>query len=165
MECSKFLKGFQLKPGDEVIVHPDLATLKQSCDESNSNWDADKENYIVSLNPQDVGTVGKCDYLGQGRRVQFCDGHWWSFAPEVLAVRLTSLTSSQRQFLPDSSEQYVVWHLKSKTAPQGASTAVAVASDVATVAAADVASDVTGGVKKARTRRTAVVLAHPSGTR
>jgi len=116
--CSKFLKGFQLKKGDQVIVHPDMATLEQSCDKTNCGWSEDKEEYIVSLKPEDVGTVGKCDLLGEGRRVQWCDGHWWSFPMEVLAVRLASLHASQRQFLQDGSDEWVVWSSKVKAASQ-----------------------------------------------
>jgi len=116
--CSKFLKGFQLKEGDEVIVHPDMATLKQSCDKEVVGWDEDKEKYLVSLNPQDVGTVGKCDWMGPGRRVHWADGHWWSFPMEVLAVRLASLNSSQRQLVLDGSDEWVLWSKKVETAPQ-----------------------------------------------
>lgn len=114
--CSKFLKGFQLKEGDEVIVHPDMATLQQACDEV--GWDEDKEKYLVSLNPQDVGTVGKGDWLGAGRRVHWADGHWWSFPMQVLAVRLASLNSSQRQFMLDGSDEWVLWSKKVEAAPQ-----------------------------------------------
>jgi len=153
VECSKFLKGFQLKQGDEVVVHPDLASLKQSCDDAACGWDEDKENYIVSLKPQDVGTVGKCDYLGQGRRVQWCDGHWWSFAPEVLAVRLASLNANQKQFLPEGSEEWVVWKTKSKSVLQVPDLAVplaaAVAPEVATTTAGDKAGDGLDAVEKA----------------
>jgi len=116
--CSKFLKGFQLKEGDQVIVHPDMAALRESCDKTNCGWSEDKEEYIISLKPEDVGTVGKRDWLGEGRRVQWCDGHWWSFPMEVLAVRLASLHPSQKQFLQDGSDEWVVWRKKLDTALQ-----------------------------------------------
>merc|ERR1712086_421459 len=114
--CSKFLKGFQLKEGDQVIVHPDMAALRESCDKTNCGWSEDKEEYIISLKPEDVGTVGKRDWLGEGRRVQWCDGHWWSFPMEVLAVRLASLHPSQKQFLQDGFDEWVVWSKKLDTA-------------------------------------------------
>jgi len=115
--CSKFLKGFELENGDEVIVHPDMATLKQSC-EANGGWSEDKEEYIVSLSPQDVGTVGKHDWVGEALRVQWRDGHWWSFPQEALAVRLASLPPNRRQFLTDGSDEWVLWSKKVQTVSQ-----------------------------------------------
>jgi len=119
---SEFLKGLKLEKGEEVIVYPDMATVKEACDRNGVGWSDQKETYIASLKPQDICAVGESDWSGEGIRVFFRDGRWWSFPLEVLAVRLASFQPSRRQFLLEGTKEWVVWSKKVTLVPQKDST-------------------------------------------
>eukprot|EP00929_Paragymnodinium_shiwhaense_P057156 TRINITY_DN28605_c0_g1_i2.p1 TRINITY_DN28605_c0_g1~~TRINITY_DN28605_c0_g1_i2.p1 ORF type:complete len:309 (-),score=76.50 TRINITY_DN28605_c0_g1_i2:421-1347(-) len=99
--------GFRLVKGDQVIVDSKVRRVQHLCEGDmnrwGGGWNYEKEQYCGK-----EGMVIGRDWIGYGIRVRFDDGHWWSYAPEALHVKLSSLPAERRRALEAAATKDLV---------------------------------------------------------
>lgn len=106
-----YRRPFRFKKYDEVVVDLDGDKVKRLC-VGDARGQASAAKFGGSWTPKKGKYVGQCgvvvgmDRIGVGIRVKFSDGHWWSFAPEALHVRVAGLLEQRRAHLREADDDF-----------------------------------------------------------
>jgi len=98
---------FKFQIGDWVAVSSNLERVK-AMTKGPVGWQDEKDAYVGQ-----VGVVFGTDWVGPGIRVTFSDGHWWSFHPQSLFIKVDTLPPKRRASIEkarSSSEQLATGH-------------------------------------------------------